>query len=258
MTSPFRCLFFAAAFVVAASAFAQSPTERAAQLLDQGQFLAAEQLIEPLALAKKPDPVAVWELSRVRIGQQLTEDGIKLAEKAIKLDPTQARFHAQLGSAYMAHMANAGRLDRSSYAGKMRKAFEKALQLDPKNVTALAGLARYHWNFGTSKEDLTKATEYAEAARKLDAYAGEFELGSIAVRRNDMPTALAHFEAAIAAKPDSVDAHTSCGLALLRLGRRAEARERFQTALKISPAAEMARDSLQILDKADELDAKKR
>lgn len=258
MTSPFRCLFFAAAFVAAASAFAQSPTDRAAELLDKGQFLAAEQLIEPLALAKRPDPVAVWELSRVRIGQQLTEDGIKLAEKAIKLDPTQARFHAQLGSAFMAHMASAGRLDRSSYAGKMRKAFEKALQLDPKNVTALAGLARYHWNFGTTKDDLAKAAEYAEAARKVDVFAGEFELGSIAVRRNDMPAALAHFEAATAARPDRADAQTACGLALIRLGRRAEARERFETTLKLSPASELARDSLQALDKADELDAKKR
>lgn len=258
MTSFLLRLFASTVLAGAAIAFAQSPTDRAAELLDKGQFLAAEQLIESLALAKKPDPVAVWELSRVRIGQQLTEDGIKLAEKAIKLDPTQARFHAQLGSAYMVHMATAGRLDRSSYAGKMRKAFEKALQLEPKNATALAGLARYHWNFGTTKEDLAKATDYAEAARKIDAYAGEFELGSVAVRRNDMPTALTHFEAAVAAKPDSIEAQTACGLALLRLGRRAEARERFQTALKLSPAAEMARDSLQILDKAEELDAKKR
>lgn len=258
MTSPIARLLLVFVLVVAVRAIAQSPTERAAELLDQGQFLAAERLIEPLALAKKPDPVAVWELSRVRVGQQLTEDGIKLAEKAIKLDPKQARFHAQLGSAVMAHMANAGRLDRSSYAGKMRKAFEKALQLDPKNATALAGVSRYYWNFGTSKEDHAKAVEYAEAARKIDAYAGEFELGSIAARGNDMPAALTHFEAAIAAKPDSVEAQTACGLALLRLGRRGEARERFQTALKISPASEMARDSLQILDKAEELDAKKR
>lgn len=258
MTSLPSRLLSVAALAAAAIASAQSPTERAAELLDKGQFLAAEQLIEPLALAKKPDPVAVWELSRVRIGQQLTEDGIKLAEKAIKLDPTQARFHAQLGSAYMAHMASAGRLDRSSYAGRMRKAFEKALQLDPKNATALAGLSRYHWNFGTTKDDLAKATEYAEAARKLDVFAGEFELGSIAVRKNDVPAALAHFEAAATAKPESVEAQTACGLALVRLGRRADARERFQLALKLSPAAELARDSLLMLDKADEIDAKKR
>lgn len=258
MTSLLFRLFSSAALAAAALASAQSPTDRAAELLDQGQFLAAERLIEPLALTKKPDPVAVWELSRVRVGQQLTEEGMKLAEKAIKLDPTQARFHAQLGSAVMAHMANSGRLDRSSYAGKMRKAFEKALQLDPKNATALAGVSRYYWTQGTTKEDLAKAVEFAEAARKIDRFAGEFELGSIAARRNDVAAALTHFEAATEAKPTDVEAQTACGLALLRLGRRAEARERLQLALKLSPAAELARDSLLALDKADELDAKKR
>jgi len=247
-----RPLALACAFLgFAACALAQSPLERAEALLDQGEFLAAERLIESLALAKKPDPVAVWELSRVRTGQHQTEEGIRLAEKAIKLDSKQARFHAQLGAAIMEHMTEVSRIDQSSWGNRMRKAFEKALDLDPRNLVALLGLSRYYWSTPpASGGDLGKAQQFAERARQVDPLKGELELGAVAARRNDLPAALKHFEAATELGPTNVDAQISCGHILMRLGRLTDARERYENALRLSPRSDMARISLEALDAA--------
>lgn len=244
----FTCFFLSAAAI----AFAQTPTERAEALLDKGEFLAAERLIESLALAKKPDPVAVWELSRVRTGQHQTEEGIKLAEKAIKLDPKQGRFHAQLGAAIAAHLSEVTRLDQTSWANRMRKAYEKALALDPNNIVALTGLSRYHWSTPPGRGgDVAKARQLAEHLRKIDRFKGEMELGAIAGRTADFKTALTHFEAAAELDPTSAEALVSCGHVLLRLDRRREARERYENAAKIAPRSDMARNALEALDFAE-------
>jgi tetratricopeptide (TPR) repeat protein len=251
MTSFLRLLFACSLLTFAAGAFAQSPTERAEALLDKGEFLAAERLIESLALAKKPDPVAVWELSRVRTGQHQTEEAIRLAEKAIKLDSQQARFHAQLGMAIIEHMSEISRLDQSSWGNRMRKSFEKALALDPNNLVALAGLCRYYWSTAPANGgDLAKALQFAERIRKIDPLKGELELGAVQARKGDFPAALKHFETATELNPTHADAQISCGHVLLRLGRLREARERYEAALQISPKSETARAALEAVDLA--------
>lgn len=252
MTS-FRSRLLACVFLASAvAAWAQSPTERAEALLDKGEFLAAERLIESLALAKKPDPVAVWELSRVRTGQHQTEHGIKLAEKAIKLDPKQGRFHAQLGAAIAAHLSEVTRLDQFTWANRMRKAYEKALELDPNNVVALTGLSRYHWSTPPARGgDMAKARQLAEHLRKIDRFKGEMELGAIAGRTADFKTALTHFEAAAQADPTNAEAQVSCGHVLLRLDRRREARECYENAVRIAPRSELARNALEAFEFAE-------
>lgn len=250
---------FAIAGLLSAFAFASAatPQEQANALLDKGEFLAAERLIEPLALAKHPDPVAVWQLSRVRTGQHQGEEAVRLAEKAIKLDPSQARFHSQLGAALIERMTDVGRLDQGTLAGRVRKAFERALKLDPNHVPALAGLARYYYATPpTNGGDLTKAQEFAERARKLDPFQGELALGSIAGRRGDFAAALQHFAAAADLRPDDAEAQFSCGLALVKLGRRDEARARFETVLRLAPKMDIARQSLEAIDRANQIDGK--
>lgn len=245
----FRCVALPVFLGAALCAFAESPTERASVLLDRGEFLAAERLIEPLALAKKPDPVAVWQLSRVRTAQHQTEEGIKLAEKAIKLDPSQARFHAQLGSALLAHIGEAERLEQSTLASRMRKAFEKTLTLDPNNATALLGLARYHWAPPKrTAADIALAISLVERAQKSEPFLSALELGAIAMRKRDLAGALKHYETAADLKPTDVEAQLACGNLLFQLGRRMDARERYETAIRLAPKADGPRRALEALD----------
>lgn len=235
-------------------AWAQPALEQAIGLIDQGQFFAAERLVEPLAQGKKPDPAAIWALSRVRTGQGQGAEAIKLAEKAIKLDGRQARFHAQLGTAILAHMAEANRIDQGALANRLRKAFEKALALDPNELAALQGLSRFYRSAPPSLGgDLAKAQPYAERTRQLDPFKGEIELGALASRWGKFEEALQHFEAAAAINPKHVDTQISCGNMLLRLDRLREARERYARALQLAPNSELARSALETVEKAQSL-----
>ncbi len=240
-----------ALFLAVAGHGAESTLDRALALIDRGEFFAAEQLIEAQAKAKKPDPVVVWAMSRIRTGQGHNEEAVKLAERALKLGGDQARLHAQLGAALMARVNEATRLDRTSLTARARKAFEKTLALEPGNVVALAGLARLHWSLPAQYGgDLAKAQDYAERLRAADPAKGELELGAVATRRRDFARALQHFETAAELDPKNVEAHVSCGNVLVRLERVREARERYELALRLAPRSELARTALEALDQS--------
>lgn len=246
-----RLSILVAACCVAAAAHAQSPIDQATSLLDRGEYFAAERIVEPLARAKRPDAATLWAMSRIRTGQGQTEEGIKFAERALREDDSQSRYHTQLGAALMAHVMLANRLNQGSLLARARKAYERSLAINPQDSGALLGLARLLWtappNLGG---DLKLAQQYAEKARPAEPFKAELELGTIAALNKDSAGALKHFETAIELNPRDATARVSAGHALLRLERYREARERYEEALKLDPKAEMARIGLESVEKA--------
>lgn len=234
---------------------ADSPTEQAAAEIKKGEFIAAERLIEKLALAKKPDPVAVYQLSQVRLAQRQTKEAIKLAEKAIKLDGKQAAYYSHLGNALGQLMNESGPFQQFSTVRRMREAFEKAVKLDPNDIAGLLGLSRYYMSAPpTSGGDSQKAAEFARRVQKLDPYQGDFELGRIAQQATLYAVALEHFEAASRAKPDELAPQAAGAICLGQLGRREEARARLEQILSRKPNYSPA---LRALEALDELGSKK-
>ncbi len=240
---PLLAAFAAALLVVVASA--QTALETAAAALKSGDLAAADATLAPLAFAEKPDPAALHLLSQVRLGQKNTKDAIALAEKAARLAPDNADYHAQLGVALSARMPELGFMQQAMVAGKMRKAFERAVELDPKNFNGLVGLSRY---FANAPEiaggSLTKAAEFATRLKALNPFLGESELGRIAERGEKFADALTHYEAAAQLKPDAAGAPFNCGRMLVKLGRKDEARARFASALTLNPNFAAAKSAL--------------
>lgn len=238
-----------AALVLAVAASAQTALETAAAALKSGDFAAADAALAPLVAGEKPDAAALHLLSQVRVAQKNTKEAVALAEKAAQLAPTNADYHAQIGVALGARMPELGFMQQAMVAGKMRKAFEKAVELDPKNLNALIGLARY---FANAPEiaggSLAKAAEFAARVRELNPFLGESELGRIAERGEKFADALAHFEAAAQLKPDAAGAQLNCGRVLAKLGRRDGARARYEAALKLNPDFAAAKRALAELD----------
>jgi tetratricopeptide (TPR) repeat protein len=238
-----------AALVLAVAASAQTALESAAAAFKSGNLAVAEAALAPLAAGDKPDPAALVLLSQVRLAQKNTKDAVALAEKAAQLAPTQADAHAQLGLALSARMPELGFMQQAMVAGKMRKAFEKAVELDPKNMNALVGLARY---FANAPEiaggSLPKAAEFAALVREIDPVLGELELGRVAERGEKFEDALKHYAAAAELKPDGAGIQFACGRVLAKLGRKDDARTRFDAALKLNPNFEPAKKALAELD----------
>ncbi|MBL8826970.1 MAG: tetratricopeptide repeat protein [Planctomycetaceae bacterium] len=89
-----------------------------------------------------------------------------------------------------------------------------------------------------ARQQLSQAKSAAETALKLDsrlALAHEL-LGNLAFLEEKWGTALEHYEAALKLDGQLVEASYNRGLALLHLGRKAEARAQLERALTLAPA----------------------
>lgn len=166
-------------------------------------------------------------------------------EKAVKLDPDSADYQADYGVALSMQMAEANFMQKAMLSGKMKKAFDRAVELNPDHIGGLVGQVRYYSGApeiaGGSME---KAAAAAARLKTVNPLLGELELGNLAARDEDFAKALGHFEAAAALNPQHPGAHNACGRMLVRLNRPDDARARFETALKINPEFEPAKKAL--------------
>lgn len=234
--------------VLATALRAQSPVEQAAAALQAGDLATAEILLTPLATGSAPAAAAVHHLGTVRLRQGRAAEAITLAEQATQLAPDVADHHAQLGQALAQRMGEVGFMQQAMLSGRMKQAFARAVELDPRHLSGLIGLAR--WYAGAPEfagGSLEKAREYAGRVREVLPWLGELELGRVAERAEQPAVALAHFEAAAALRPDHAGAVVACGRMLAALGRPEEARARFEAALRLNPNLEAARQGLAAL-----------
>lgn len=233
----------------AAEAQASGPLETARAAFKANDLAKAAALLGPLTGADSKDAAACNLLSQVRLAEKKTKEGVELAERATALDPTQSAYFSQLGLALSQRISEVNFMQQAAMAGKLRKAFAKAVELDPNDVAGLVGLARFYTNApeiaGGSRE---KAKEFARRVERLDPLLGAGELGNIAEREESYAEALGYYETAAKLKPTSAGAQTLCGRVLVKLGRKDEARVRFEAALKINPTLEAAKKALAGLD----------
>ncbi len=201
------------------------------------------------APAGPTDAAALHKLSLERVQQKNLKEAVDFAEQATKADPTKPDYFSQLGLALSLRMGEMNFMQQAMTAGKMKKAFEKAIALDPMHIGGLIGLTRY---YASAPEiaggSLEKAKEFADRVHALNPVLGLVEYANIAEKGEDYVGALAHFEAALKLKPDSANLTNSCGRMLAKLGRKDEARARFEAALILKPDFEPAKKALAALD----------
>jgi len=210
-------------------------------------------VLTTIASAQTPavpaDAAALHQQSLESLRQKKAKEAVELAEQATKADPANPVYFSSLGVALSARMNEVNFIQMAGLSSKLKKAFEKSVELDPNHVPGLIGLARF---FGNAPEiaggSLVKAAEFAARVQKLDPFLGAIELGNIASKDEKYPEALAHYEAAVRLKPEHAGVQTGCGRVLLKLGRKEEARARFEAALKLNPELEAAKKGLAELD----------
>jgi len=209
-------------------------------------------VLATVAPAQTPEPTdaaALNQLSIERLQQKNTKEAVEFAEKAVKADPARPDYYSQLGIALSQRMGEVNFMQMPIISGKLKKAFEKSVALDPNHVAGLIGLARFYAGAPEiAGGSLEKAAEFATRVQALNPFLGALELGRINERGEKFAEALAQFEAAAQLKPDQAGPQFACGRMLVRLGRKNAARARFEAALKLNPALESAKKALAELD----------
>ena len=143
--------------------------------------------------------------------EALLEEATALARKAIRVDPDNAEAYLRLVQAMGRHAQAIGSFEaiNRGYAGKIREAAEKALELDPEMAAAHTALGAWH----------------AEVVAAVGSFLARITHGA---RESD---AFAHFEAALKYAPDTKSVNLEYALGLLTLDED-EYREKARGFLK--------------------------
>jgi len=106
------------------------------------------------------------------------DEAVKLAEQCVQAHPQNADCHESVGNAYGSKAIRAGVMSAMGYVGKIRDAFKKAIELDPKNTDARFSLLQYYQQVpgimgggsGNAKELVAQTQKVnPEAARLMQA-----------------------------------------------------------------------------------------
>ncbi len=193
------------------------PATRAAAT--PSEMLAAGRVDEAIAslqaqLQKSPSDAASYNyLCRAYFSVRDWDQAIPACERAVSLDPQNSDYHLWLGRAYGEKADSASPLSAVSLARKLRKQFESAVQLNPRNVDARIDLAEFYMQAPSilgGGDD--KARAQAGALASVAPAKAHYVLGRLAEKKKDLSAAEREYRAAIDASGGN--AHDWLNLAL--------------------------------------------
>ncbi|MGA7293913.1 MAG: tetratricopeptide repeat protein [Terriglobales bacterium] len=141
-------------------------------------------------------------------------------KKAVSLDPQNGRFHLWLGRVYGEKADRANFLVAANLAGKVRGEFERAVQLNPRDVDARLDLAEFYLEapaiIGGGEE---KAREQARQVAVLNPAREHWVYARIAEKRKDSATAEREYHQYIELSQGDAEAWLNLALFLRRQKR---------------------------------------
>lgn len=205
-------------------AHAAVPTEKIENvrgLLRDRKFAEAESAASALVAAQPAEAETYALLGSVRVAKGDADGAVKAGEKAVQLTPASSEYQRQLGDIYGFAAQKAGMLSMMGWAKKSRLAYEKAVELDPANLTARNSLMSfYQMAPGMMGGGMGKAYEQASAIKKLDADRGHVAYAILYIGEKKYPEAFAETEEVLKATPDQYAALFQFGRAAALSGSR--------------------------------------
>jgi tetratricopeptide (TPR) repeat protein len=231
----FRFIGIAVFFALNAFSAGAPEVESARKLYNHTNFRGAAEQLLPIA----DQSAAASELlgqSYFMLGEY--KKSTAAFERALALDPSQSAYFHWLGRAYGRRAETSFPLAAVGYAAKARSNFEKAVQLDPKNLEAVSDLLEYYLQApGFMGGGFDKAEEMAALIAGHDAAEGNFARARIAEERKDYSRAEALLKRAIELAPHQVGRMLDLAKLLAKQGRFEESDAVFAQARQVAPDA---------------------
>jgi tetratricopeptide (TPR) repeat protein len=193
----------------------------AVELYTQRKPLEAQKAFEALAVTAPDNADIQFYLGRLALQRDDHEKAVSYLEKAIALAPNDSRMHHRLGDAYGLSAQKAGLFSKMGLAGKCRAEYEKAVELDPRNIDARASLMSYYQQApGIAGGGLDKALVQAQEIKKLDAARGRFAVATVYAADKKFDQAFVEFEEVLKSNPDDYPALFQTGRLAAISGQR--------------------------------------
>jgi tetratricopeptide (TPR) repeat protein len=178
-------LYLSASVLFLSTLPSQLHAQNASALLAQGHV---DELILQLSPAK--DAAAHNLLCRAYLSEDHFDDAVRECEAASAAAPANSGYQRWLGEAYGGKAGHTGKMSAFGLAKKAAAAWNKAIQLDPKNADALSDLGDFCVDApGIVGGGLGKANGLAQKLVAVNPPRGHWLLGRIAEKQNDLPLA---------------------------------------------------------------------
>ncbi|MCC6590940.1 MAG: hypothetical protein IT168_29895 [Bryobacterales bacterium] len=159
-----------------------------------------------------------------------------LLERATTIDSGRSEYFHWLGKALGRRAETASFLTAPKLAVECRKAFERAVELNPSNVEALNDLFEYYLEApGFLGGGLDKASEAAARIGKLDPVEQHYVSARLAEKRKDFNSAEQHLRRASELAPQQIGRIVDLAKFLSKHGQIAESEAVFAKADKVAP-----------------------
>ena len=213
---------------------ASAQIQAAQRQFNSGNYSAAISTLQGAVSQNPSSAEAYYWLGRCYYELKDYDNAITAAEKSVSLDPKNSIFHEWLGRIY------GGKADRDrsfSYARKVKKEFETAVQLNTANIDARRDLEDYEiqapWVVGGSKDD---AKAQMDAIVALDPVEGDLARAMYddeALKKPD--SAAKDYHDALAANPKKLEPYLDALAFYQQQNKASEMQAAIQQASQVAP-----------------------
>lgn len=207
--------------------------DQARQLYQLTDYEASLKILQGI----QPKDAPVYELiGRNHYMQGQYKKATEILQKAVAADPANSDYELWLGRAFGRRAETASPFTAAPNANKARQHFEKAVQLNPRNMEALSDLFEYNLEApGFMGGGLDKAVSVADRMASVDPIEGHWAQARLAERRKEFDTAEHHFQLAASMAPQQAGRLIDLARFLAKQGRYQESDQSFRKAEKIAP-----------------------
>jgi len=223
------------------SVFAAEPTlrEQVNALFSERKWAEAQTILEQAVATEPANAEAHYFLGVSFLNRNDPEHALPALEKAVALNPTNSNYTRHVGDAYGMSAQKAGLFSKMGWAKKCKAAYDKAVELDPKDINA-------HWSVmefcrqapGFLGGGMDQAYLQAAAIKQLDPVRGLLAYNTLYVAEKKYPEAFALYEEALKSAPADYTALFQIGrLAAISGERLDQGLENLQRCLKTTVPA---------------------
>lgn len=226
------------ALVSVRAALPAAEIDRIRQLQRDNKLSDAVAAATQLAATYPQEAEAHALLGTMLMSQDQPEPAVKAYERAVELDASNSELRRRLGDAYGFSAQKAGLFSKLGWAKKCLAAYQKAVELDPKNIRAHESLLGFYQQApSVVGGGMDKAYAQAEEIKKLDGDRGRLAYAQLYVSEKKFTEAFTLFEEVLANQPENYNALYQIGRLAAASGERIDRGiEALRKALTLSPA----------------------
>jgi tetratricopeptide (TPR) repeat protein len=228
-------LLFALMLTAVASAASPSPSD----LLLAGRVDDAVRALTAKIQSAPNDAEAHHLLSRAYYHLKNWDQSVNYGEKAVQLAPNRSDYFMWLARAYGGKADDSNPFSAARLVGKIRGNFQRAVELDPKNLDARTDLAEFYVEApGFMGGGTDKAAAEAQKIAQTDQARSHWVLARIADKKKDSATAEREYLESVKASP-SADYYNNLAAFYKKSNRWSD----FDNAINKAAAAEKRKSS---------------